>query len=515
MTRRSPKGGSFAQMSREELVAYCRSLYVQNGIEALSYPSLSKHQSLYPNLYRAGLRQKELVTALGIGDEYQAHKESLPLKRQGGRLSHRWTWKRIVDEARLVRNEHSQLPPGDWFRVNGYGSLVTAVYNLGKSWELLREALGDFEQSSFVESRNGMRWRSHPEASLSNFLYARGIEHKRGEKYPDDYAKHSIAKYAYYDLHLRSKTGEWIDIEIWGDKPHGHNEQGYGEKRRDKEAYHSGRKTFIGIHFSDCYSDEKLSNILEPLIGRINPFRFDKPTDSHIQSTHWSNADELLDACRQLAESMPNGKFPTEEWLRKRGKWARRSGEPLNTMSVYIKLWLGGVRNLRSLLGQSHQSTLVWNEVSAISAYKAFYETYGMTAQQYRHRYKSGDNSLSPEVSKSATNVCHAVNKYSGGVAALNRALGISIDRTRIWSQEAVLNGYRNVIEKWGVSPHQLLNDYKTGKVHFAKNVARDLSRLIGVTKKHFASSKEICDILGFKPPARPRKRRSRLASTQ
>lgn len=162
---------------------------------------------------------------------------------------------------------------------NGYGSLVQAVYNLGKSWELLREAIGDFQQSSFVESRNGMRWRSHPEASLSNYLYARGVEHKRGERYPDDYAVRASAKYAYYDLHLLAKNGEWIDVEIWGDKPNGHNEDRYRERRKDKEAYHSGKATFVGIQFHDCYSDEKLTSILEPLIGLVSPFRFDRPTD--------------------------------------------------------------------------------------------------------------------------------------------------------------------------------------------------------------------------------------------
>lgn len=515
MTTRGRKGGKFAQMSREDLVTFCRSLYGQQGIEALSYPSLRKHQSLYANLYRARLSQKELLAALGLESEYRAHKDSLPLIRQGGRASHRWTWTRIVDEAGLIRKQHSQLPPAAWFQANGYGSLVKAIYKQGKSWESLRDALGDFKQSSFVESRNGMRWRSHPEASLSNFLYARGIEHKRGKKYPDDYANHSTAKYAYYDLHLISKTGEWIDIEIWGDKPYGHSEQRYSEKRREKEAYHSGRKSFVGIHFNDCYSDDKLSIILEPVIGLVKPFLFDKPTDNRIQSTHWSNADELLDDCCQLAESMPDGKFPTEGWLRKRGKWAGRSGDSLNTMSVYIKLWLGGVRKLRSLLGQGHQSTTVWSEASAISAYKEFHKTHGITAQQYRHRHLSGDKSTSPEVARIATNICHAVHKYSGGTEALNSALGILIDRTRRWSKEAVLNGYRQIIEQWGVSPHQLWNDQRTGKMQLDDGVARDLGKLIGVTRKHFTSSREIYDILGFKLPSRPRKRRSKKAIAQ
>ncbi|MCX7168041.1 MAG: hypothetical protein NTV11_17450 [Rhodocyclales bacterium] len=349
---------------------FCRSLYSNGGIDAVSYPALKKHRSLYETLYRNGLPQKQLISALGLNHEYQAHKDSQPIRVQGGRVSYRWSWPRIVAEALSIKNSHSGLPPVTWFQANGYGSLVQAVYNLNKSWEMLREAVGDFEQSSFVESRNGIRWRSHPEASMSNFLYARGISHKRGTRYPDEYAQHSSAKYAYYDLHFLSKDGIWIDVEIWGDKPHGHNEQEYDKKRRQKEAYHAGCESFLGIHFKDCFSDEKLSGILEPFIGRIAPFLFTKAIDVHIQSSHWSNADELLDACRKLAESMPNGQFPTEEWLRKRGKWKDRPGELLNTMSIYIKLWLGGVRNLRVLLGQGDNSTKVWNKASAIEAYK-------------------------------------------------------------------------------------------------------------------------------------------------
>lgn len=508
MAPRGNKGGKFAQMTREELIELCRSLYIQDGIEALSFSSLKKHQSLYANLYRVGLPQKYLISALGLDNEYHIYSRSQPLKRRG-RIAQRWTWERIVDEAKAVRNQHSQLPPAAWFQANGHASLVAAVYYLGKSWELLREAIGDFEQSSFVESRNGLRWRSHPEASLSNFLHARGIEHKRGVRYPEDYAQHSIAKYAYYDLHFLSKNGEWVNVEIWGDKPHGHSEERYKEKRKEKEAYHSGKSNFVGIHFNDCYNDEKLSRILEHFIGLVKPFRFDKPTDIHIQSSHWSNADELLDACRKLADSVPDGKFPTEEWLRKRGKWADRDGDPLNTMSVYIKLWLGGVRNLRKLLGQGHQSTMMWNKESATRAYKEFYETYGMPPTQYKYLCDSGDKSVSPEVEKKASNICSAVRKYAGGVEVLNYELGITVDKTRKWSREAVLNGYREIIARCGLTPNQLLNDHKTGKIQLDEDAARDLSKLIGVTKKHFASSKEICDILDFKPPSRPRKRRS------
>jgi hypothetical protein len=109
----------------------------------------------------------------------------------------------------------------------------------------------------------------------------------------------------------------------------------YGVKRAAKERFNKdNNQGFLGIGFRDCYEDRSLAAILELFIGKITPFRFDRPTDTLIHSTHWSNADELLEYARQLATEMPDGKFPMEEWLRKRGKWADRPGEAYNTLAV-------------------------------------------------------------------------------------------------------------------------------------------------------------------------------------
>ena len=94
----------------------------------------------------------------------------------------------------------------------------------------------------------------------------------------------------------------WIDVEIWGDKLHVHNEQGYGEKREDKERFNKDNPNFIGLHFTDCFDEEKLSEILEPYTGVLEAFQFDKPTDKIIPTTHWSNTDELLEYCYQLLQ---------------------------------------------------------------------------------------------------------------------------------------------------------------------------------------------------------------------
>lgn len=401
-------------MSHDELLAHCRQLYERDGIMSLTYQKLSKHKSLYYNLYRSGLNQKTLLSRLNLQGEYKTQSAA-------------WSWERIVEEAKTVKEKMGFLPPAGWFQKNGQASLVTATYSLKRTWENLRDELDDFENSSFVESRNGLRWRSHPEASFSNFLYARGIEHKRGEKYPAEYVNHSDSNYAYFDLHFLNAKSKWVDVEIWGDKPHGHNETTYKSKRRYKELFNANNPNFIGIHFNDCFSEEKLAEILKPHIGAISPFKFDKPTDRLIHTTHWSNADELLEYCKQISASMPNGDFPTEEWLRKRGKWKDRAGKTYNTVSIYIKTWLGGIRNLRRLLDQEHVSTNVWTKESALEAYRNFYEIHGLTSGQVRSLYRRGEKTISPELVRQATNITAAIEKYAGGSATVNKLLGIRL----------------------------------------------------------------------------------------
>jgi len=114
---------------------------------------------------------------------------------------------------------------------------------------------------------------------------------------------------------------------------------------------------------------------------------------------------------------MPDGKFPTEEWLRKRGKWADRPGEALNTFSVYIKMWLGGVRNLRKLIDQEQVSTIDWTREKVLEAYREFIERHGMTPDQARQRYKR-KGELSAEIEREASKNVMAVHKCVGDALA-------------------------------------------------------------------------------------------------
>lgn len=410
----------FSEFSETELLEYCYNMYLQMGIECLTYDNIAAQGNLYFSLYRFSLTQKLLLKRLNLENAYREYKDTIQ----------KWSYTKILKVCKGIISEMGFLPPSDWFRGNGYGSLITALYSQhGKSFIDLRGDLGENEGSSFVISKNGMRWRSHPEASFSNFLYARGIPHASGRKYEDDYAVYSNYKYGYYDVQFTDLNGNNVDVEIWGDKPNGHQEDAYAAKREIKERYNQDNKHFLSVEFKECYNEIQLQIILEPYIGVIKPFIFHSESDKIIPTTHWSNADELIAYCKEFIKQFPNKEFPTEEWLRKRGKWKDREGEAYNTLSVYIKTWIGGVRKLRKILDQEDVSTIQWDRNKALKAYKEWYDKYNMTTGSAIAKYKRKVLELTKEEKRWAACVDHAVLTYVGSVLEAQRILGIPISR--------------------------------------------------------------------------------------
>ena len=418
-----------SSLADTELLAYCRRLYEVHGPVALTYGFLKDHRGIYSVLFARGLKQKYLAARLGLEDELRCHTTTRPMVRAGREMVRR-TWPQLIEKARQVAEVHGFLPPAQWFQRNGHGSLVQAVYSLERTWDQLRDAIGDTSSGAFVESRNGLRWRSHPEASFSNFLYARGIEHRRGDRYPKEYEQLSGKTHGRYDLHFLGLRG-WVDVEIWGDNPGGHGSSKYQSVRLFKERFNADNPRFLGVQFEQCFSEDELTQLLLPQIGNVTPFQFELPTDSVIPSTHWSNTDELLEYCRAFAANMPDGAFPTEEWLRKRGKWADRPGDAYNTLSIYIKQWFGGIRQLRSLLGQAHVSTVKWNRETTLDAWREFWQKHELTPSQVRAHHSRNISVFSSDEIKEAGRLVSAVVKYVGSAAEANKILGIMVDRER------------------------------------------------------------------------------------
>jgi hypothetical protein len=431
---------------RAGLLETVRSLYDANGIQALSTPFLEKQSaSLYHRLLAAGLKQPELLKELGLTEEYEIWRPTV--RTYGGVSMTIWTWESVVEKAKELKEREGDLPTVEWFRLNGYGPLTAAVHASDRTWEELREAVGCFATSNFIESRNGMRWRSRPEASLSNFLYARGIEHRRGELYASDYSRLSGRRSGRLDMHFVSATGALIDVEVWGDPLNRLSGGRYQATRAHKEKYQAKNPNFLGIPYQDCLSDRLLEKVLEPYIGLIEPFQFDKPADRLIETSHWSNADELLKACQELAK-MCGGIFPGEGWLRKRGKYADRPGPAYNTLSIRVNQWLGGTRKVREILGQSHIGNRAWTAEKAVAAWQNFHQEHGLTPSQCKKA------TVSPEIRAEAARIYSAALSF--GVVDIARQ-GRNA-RKIIWTSKHTLEQWREFQKTHGRTPSQCMS---------------------------------------------------------
>jgi hypothetical protein len=127
---RPPATVGYAAMSREQLLEECRQLYKREGIAAFTFEAL-KRSKLYYVLYNKGLKLADVLAELGLEEEYRRRLETMPIRR-AGRDTLRWTWARILSVAREVAEREGSLPTALWFQSNGNGSLVAALYNLGK-----------------------------------------------------------------------------------------------------------------------------------------------------------------------------------------------------------------------------------------------------------------------------------------------------------------------------------------------------------------------------------------------
>ena len=487
--RRVPEASplSFGRMAEEDLLAFCRKLYDAGGFEALTYESMqNSHSGLYMGLYRRKLTKAALIARLGLLEEFKKYESQRP-KVYAGKMRVPWTWARVVEVATGLVEKHGHLPSAPWFQRHKLGAIVHFIYRSGRTWDQLQEAVGTLSNGRFVESRNGLRWLSHAEASLSNFLHARGVKHRKGERYPEGYAEVSDARYGIYDMHFRAQDGKWMDVEVWGDNPMGQQLEKYARRRQQKEAFNRGNPRFLGIPHKACYDDTQLQTILTPHIGVIEPFQFDKPVDAVIPSTHWSNADELLAYCGTVATTAPSGVFPTEDWLRKRGRWANRPGEAYNTLAVYCRLWLGGIRNVRRLLGQADASTLQWDTESALREYKRFFDEHGRTPGQVTgEAYEKGrSNNISAEVLADAVRIGSAVAKYAGGAIEAQRRLGLKASR-EYWTPESVVKAFSEFCAQHGITPSQAAGRW-TEKAPNAlpEEVSKYAVRLTNAYRKH------------------------------
>ena len=127
----------------------------------------------------------------------------------------------------------------------------------------------------------------------------------------------------------------------------------------------------MGIEYHICYNEDKLIELLEKYIGIIEPFNFINEDDKKFKPTQWNLKDDVINQCKYIMDNN-NGIIPTEEWLRKRGKYKNRetfeweNKYNLGSLTVYIKE-IGGMRKVRELLNNSEKSTIKWDKNKIIN----------------------------------------------------------------------------------------------------------------------------------------------------
>ena len=434
---------------RQTLLSDVSRLYDAHGIGALSIAALRTAGAPPSRIKAAGFSHAGLLEALGLADEYAKWRAAE--FTYGGVTKQRLTWETAVALARDLNDSQGDLPTVQWCRLNGHGALTAFIFLSGRKWEDLRAAIGLPPSVRFYESRNRVRWRSRPEASLSNFLYARGIEHKRGERYADGYSEQSGRQHGRYDLHFRSPDQVWINVEVWGDLPDSYSGGRYEATRQFKETWHAGDPTFLGIQYKDCLSDLRLTEALAPYIGVIAPFIFDKPSDRTIETSHWSDTDDFLETCRQLAAEMPDGIFPGDEWLRKRGRYADRPGPAYTTISQRVNAWFHGTRKVRELLGQSGVGSTAWTAQKVTEAWADFERRHGLTPTQCMG---SRRRQLPREVGAEASKIYQAARRH--GVAG--QANHPRRARKVTWTREYALAEWGSFVSEHGLKPTQCMS---------------------------------------------------------
>jgi hypothetical protein len=439
---------------RNKLLDAVRELYRLHGFKALATPFLERQRfNLYARLLAAGIKQPVLLDRLGLTGEYAAWKDTHRAYR--GVSKPTWSWDVAVAKARELVSQHGDLPTVEWCRRNGLASLTSAVHKAGKVWEDLRVAVGLRPSRNFCQSSNGMRWLSQPEALLSDFLHAHGIEHKRGERYPTDYEEKSGRKWARYDLHFQATDGTWIDVEVWGDSLSPMSGGRYARTRALKEKWQDNRPKFLGIPYKNCLSQKRLAEILEPFIGQGTDGITSKACMDAVESSLYASKSELLTACRARAAQMPDGIFPADSWLRKRGKHANRPGPVYNCLSVYVTRWFGGTRAVRELLGQGSASTTKWSEAKVRIEWAAFVAKTGLTPSQAKGKMRQ--ETLPREIVNEAGRIYRVAHEL-GLLASLRNG---RTARRVIWTPEHTRFQWRAFLLKHGRTPSECMSNIR------------------------------------------------------
>ncbi len=155
---------------------------------------------------------------------------------------------------------------------------------------------------------------------------------------------------------------------------------------------------------------------------------------------------------------MPDGIFPSEDWLRKRGKYANCPGPQYNTLAIRVNQWLGGARNLRKLLGHAHASTTAWTPENVIAAWRNYEDQYGISPSQAKGTEQR--RTLTRESGREADKIYDAARRH-GVLAEARNGRNARIK----WTPERALAEWKTFCKTNGRTPSECMSSKQRKKL--------------------------------------------------
>lgn len=341
------------ETEKEQLKLLCE----EKGVEVLNTDFLKeKYNEMYKIIFVNPRNPRNtfesIATEFGCIDEYKTYRSNLVTKKAGRNIR---TREQFDKECEEILKKYGYFPCMNILRNNGYGMFVADLYKK-EGYPTLDELNIEFKINVDTKriARNGFKMDSEYETSFVNFLYCRGITMSKGRKYTNNYTE-LTGKNALYDLHFISPIlNVEISVEIWGGATGARSRElqaAYDEKRRMKELSHKDDNTFLGINGEDCHKEDRLTSILKPYIGIIEPYVFANERDKVIHYSKWNLTDTLEKGATYICDKL--GRFPSSNWMickgvykdRKRNDW--EITPTFNITTFFYALVRFGISKLR------------------------------------------------------------------------------------------------------------------------------------------------------------------------
>ena len=258
-------------------------IYKTDGIEGLIPKNMDKNHT---GIYNSFIREYEITddnnySSLrgrnGFPSLYCCKILNIEIQRKQYIITHfpsQCNFEELIKyHLKPILELYGTLPLQSWFNKNNMCGPISRIRELNKSWKDVKKAL-NIKNTKYI-SCDGNLWDSGGEVCSINFLLHRLICIKKGNKYPKDFEKIFGRKNnCTYDFEFYSPIHKkWYIVEIWGHKLTDKHlwMREYLNTRKLKEEYWKDKDNFIGIEWEDAISFKRLTEILEPHIGIVDP----------------------------------------------------------------------------------------------------------------------------------------------------------------------------------------------------------------------------------------------------